>query len=141
MTKQQQIADFLDAYVRWPRATAGVSFWENEFPWVQASYGPFPAQRPTVDELAHELLQCVEFRALQLGTWLGTTDGKIVADAIEMVMPPFYRQDAELLVAGLQRAAQLQREEGQRAAGRNALATIGVVALLALLIDAIKAAP
>jgi hypothetical protein len=90
--------------------------------------------RPTVDELAQELLGIAEFRTLQLGTWLGTTDGQVVAEAVEMATPPFYREDVELLVAALQRVAPLQQQEGQQAAGRNALAIIGTVAVVALFI-------
>lgn len=55
-----------------------------------------------------------------------------------MVTPSFYRQDVELLVAALQRAAQLQQQEGQQVAGRNALGAIGVVALVAAFIFAVE---
>ncbi len=73
-----------------------------------AVFNPAPAPRPSVDQLARELLGIGEFRALQLGTWLSTTEGQVVAEAVEMVTPPFYSEDVELLVAALQRAAQLQ---------------------------------
>ncbi|MGH9305020.1 MAG: hypothetical protein ACRDZ5_11520 [Acidimicrobiales bacterium] len=137
MTKQQQIAAFLGTHVTWPRATGGLGFWDFEPQWLQPAYGLVDAPRPSVDELAHELLDVAEFQALQLGTWLGTTDGKLIAEAVELVTPPFYRQDVELLVAGLQRAAQLQQQQGQQAAGRNALVAIGVAAAVALIIAAL----
>ena len=78
-----------------------------------------PSSRPTADELAHELLTDAEFEALQLGTWLNTTNGKVISEAVEMVLPPFYRQDAELLVEALQLAANLRR--GRAGAGREKL--------------------
>ena len=79
-------------------------------------------------------LGIAEFKALQLGTWLGTTDGKVIAQAVESVTPPFYRTDVELLVAALQHAATLQQQEGQQAAGRFALGAIGVAGVVALAI-------
>lgn len=137
MTKQEQIADFLDSHIVWPRATHGCGPWDADFPWAGPPCNSTRAPRPSVDELAHELLGIGEFRALQLGSWLSTTDGQVIAQAVEMVTPPFYSEDVELLVAALQRAAQLQQVEGQQAAGRNALVAIGASALIALVIFAI----
>jgi hypothetical protein len=71
-----------------------------------------------------------------LGTWLRTTDGQAIAAAVESVMPPFYRQDVELLVAALQHAAVIQQQEGQQAAGRFPLAAVGVAGVVALAIAA-----
>jgi hypothetical protein len=76
--------------------------------------------------MARDLIDMSEFRALELGGWLGTTDGQVIAQAVEAVTPPFYRQDIELTVAALRRAAQIQHEEGQQVAGRVALASLGV---------------
>lgn len=39
------------------------------------------------DELAEEFLQDAEFAALELGTWLGTTDGQEIAEAVSQVIP------------------------------------------------------
>lgn len=122
MTKQQQIAQFLDRRVSWPRML-------GPQPWLPYPY-TVPAPRPTVDELARELLSDSEYRALQLGTWLNTTNGQIISEAVEMVLPPFYRQDAELLVEALQLAAKLQAQEGQDKAGKIALGALGFAALL-----------
>lgn len=137
VTKQQQIAQFLDTHVSWPRAPRRFGLFEEELPWMQPDHGLMESPRPAIEELARELLTVAEFRALQLGTWLGTTDGKTIANAVEMVTPPFYRQDVELLVAALQRAAHLQYEEGQRAAGRNALLAIGAAGIVAVAIKAL----
>lgn len=131
MNKQEQIAEFLDAHIAWPRVVYGFERWDAEPPCGWPVYNPALAVRPSVDELARELLGITEFRALQLGTWLSTTDGQVVAEAVEMVTPPFYSEDVELLVAALQRAAQLQQVEGQRAARRNVMIAIGATAIVA----------
>ena len=98
VTTQEQIAQFLDQRITWPRML-------RPQPWLWQPCLPYPytvpVPRPTADELAHELLTDAEFRALQLGTWLNTTNGKVISEAVEMVLPPFYRQDAELLVEAL----------------------------------------
>lgn len=137
MTKQEQIAEFLNTHIVWPRIAYGFGLWDAELPWGDPICNPARGPRPSVDELARELLGIAEFRALQLGTWFSTTDGQVIAEAVEMVTPPFYSEDVELLVAALQRAAQLQQVEGQQAAGRNALVAIGVAALVALFVFAI----
>jgi hypothetical protein len=135
MTKQEQIATFLDQHITLPRAPVSYGLWGNAYPWAQSYQYPYvPTQRPTVEHAARELLGITGFRALQLGRWLGTTDGQIIAQGVESVTPPFYRQDIELLVAALQHAATLQQQEGQQAAGRFALGAIGVAGAVALAI-------
>lgn len=91
-------------------------------------YGP--PQRPTAEEIGRWLLQDAEFRALELGTWLGTTDGEIIASAVESFLPPLYRQDVELLVDALKFAADLQQTEGREVAGAWALGSIVVAGIL-----------
>jgi hypothetical protein len=89
---------------------------------------------PTPEQLAEALLQDAEFRSLQLGSWLNSTDGQVIAEAVAMVVPPLYRTDFELVVEGLQRAADLQRLAGKERAGQMALAVIlaGALAFLTL---------
>lgn len=128
MTKQEQIAQFLDERITFPRVM-------SVYGWAEAAWHQpylYPYQRPTAEELAKEFLAIPEFRALQLGTWLGTTQGEVIAKAVEMVTPPFYRQDVELLVVGLKLAANLQATEGQDKAGKIALGVIGMAAFVAL---------
>ena len=55
-----------------------------------------------------------EFEALRLGTWLDTPEGEFFAEAIEMVSPPFYRADVDLLIEALQIAANEQQHRGRR---------------------------
>jgi len=129
MTKQQQLAQFLDQRIVWPRVPTP-NAWGNPA-WLRHHY-PYQQQRPTPEQLAQELLAIPEYRALQLGTWLGTTNGVIISEAVELVTPPFYREDVELLVDALRLAAQLQAQEGQGRAGKIALGAIGVAALVAI---------
>jgi hypothetical protein len=133
MSKQEQIAAFLDQHITLPRVPISYSPWGTAYPWTETHPYTLPP-RPTVEVVANELLGIAEFKALQLGTWLGTTDGKVIAQAVESVMPPFYRQDVELLVAALQQAAVLQQQEGQQVAGRFALGAIGIAGVIALAI-------
>ena len=124
MSKQEKLTAFIDAQIAFPRMTG---------PYRHAAaypYGFLAQQRPTAEQLAEELLGFTEFRALQLGTWLGTTDGQVIAEAVEMLTPPLYRPDAELLVAALNYAAELQWREGQKTAGRVALGAIGAAVLV-----------
>lgn len=126
MTRQAQITAYVQGrYARRPMAGPSWTTPFNPYGWMA---------RPAAEELAHELLQDAEFRALQLGSWLGTTDGRIIVAAVEAVSPPLYRQDVELLVAALQRAADLQQQEGQQIAGGYAISAIAVAGLAALMI-------
>lgn len=126
MTNQQEITQFLNEWIRWPRmANPAFGTWATP-------NGFQPQQRPTVEQLANELLGIGEYRALQVGTWLGTTDGEIITQAVEAMSPPLYRQDVELLVAALKLAAVMQQTEGQQRAGKFALGAIGVAAIIAI---------
>jgi hypothetical protein len=125
MIKREEIAALLDRRVAWTRMPGPSWLYPERYRWEA---------RPTVEQLAQELLHDAEFRALRLGTWLGTVDGEVITEAVEMVTPPFYRQDVELLVEALQLAAALQASEGQEKAGKLALSAIGAAALVALAI-------
>jgi hypothetical protein len=82
---QVGFAAFLDAHITLPRVTE----WAVQgYSWLYGYYQQPP--RLSAEELAQELLGIAEFRALQLGTWLGTTHGQIIAEAVEVVAPPFY---------------------------------------------------
>jgi hypothetical protein len=74
----------------------------------------------TAEELAEALVHDIEFRALQLGTWLGTVEGRLVAAAVGQAIPLAFRPQFDLVVEGLQRAAEMQKTEGQAKAGRVA---------------------
>lgn len=69
-----------------------------------------------VDALARYLLEDVEFQAINLGSWLGTTEGRIAAAAVEQALPFAYRPYTHLFVEALRRAAQLQHAGKQEQA-------------------------
>jgi hypothetical protein len=79
----------------------------------------------SVEDYAQLLLSDAEFRSLQVGNWLGTTDGEIISQAVAQVLPPFYRPEYDFVVNGLTLAANLQAQEGQQVAGKVALSVIG----------------
>jgi hypothetical protein len=89
---------------------------------------------PTAEELADEFLEDADFRALQLGTWLGTPDGASIADAVALVIPPQYRTVFNLAVDGLKLAADAQtrdeRKDAAKFAGTVLACAIGLVLLL-----------
>jgi hypothetical protein len=88
-------------------------------------------QRPTAEEIARWYLKKAEFRALKLGTWLGTEEGEVITWAIEQCLPLGYREDAELLVDALELAAAAQQKEDRKAAGILVVGAIALVGLLA----------
>jgi hypothetical protein len=117
-SRQQQIAEFLNSYVtELPRCYS---------PWRQSLSSTFmwPNYRPSAEQVAQELLGVAAFRALQLGTWLRTTDGQILVEAVEMVLPMFYAEDVQLLVDALTIAAATQQAEGKQKAKQAALASV-----------------
>jgi len=87
---------------------------------------PHPALTwfPTSEEVAAELLADAEFRALGLGTWLGTTDGPIISEAVAQVIPPTYEPVFTLTVDALKLATAEQTTEGRRKAGALALCVV-----------------
>jgi hypothetical protein len=117
--KQRRLTDLLDQHVNFPRRGPG-----RVFGWQP------PIERPSAAKLAGQLLAIAEFRALGLGSWLGTPQGEFFTAAVEAVSPPFYRQDEELLADALKLAARMQAGN-QRAAGALALAVLafGVFAI------------
>lgn len=91
-------------------------------------------QLPPLEQFRRELLEDSEFRALKLGSWLNTTDGKLIEEAVSMVIPPEYGPAYALAVRGLTLAAQDQAAEGRKTAGAIALGSLfvgGVIALAA----------
>ena len=110
-----QIADFLHRRIIF---IANI----NGYPWGWVAW---QQPLPSVEQFANELLADAEFRSLQLGTWLGTIDGEVIETAVGMVVPPIYRPEYDLAVYGLKRAARLQQQAGQQAAGKAALSIVG----------------
>lgn len=123
MSNQEQITDFINRYVTGlPRCYGPLRF-------SPAWYGRWNQGRPTAEDVAKEFLGCAEFRALQLGTWLGTTDGEIITQAVEMVVPMFYAEDVALIVEALKLAAATQQQEGRQKAVAGAAVTFAVIGI------------
>jgi hypothetical protein len=105
MNEQQQyeLADFLNAHLNLPR-DQGI----HRVSWRVTQ------RRPTANELAEQFLRLAEFQALRLGTWLSTPEGELLIEAVEMISPPFYRTDIELIVEALQIAAKNRQHRVRR---------------------------
>jgi hypothetical protein len=127
MTEQQrQIASYVSRnHVLSPYLRQGG---QPPLPWLMA----MQRQLPPLEQFRRELLEDAEFRALNLGSWLGTTDGKLVAEAVSMVIPAAYTPAYELAVKGLTLAARDQAAEGRKTAGVVALGALLVGGALAL---------
>ncbi|HVC99851.1 MAG TPA: hypothetical protein VNG93_01725 [Candidatus Dormibacteraeota bacterium] len=115
LAKCDQIADFLHRRI---------TFIPNVYghPWGRTAW---QQPLPSVDQLAKALVADAEFRSLQLGTWLGTTDGEVIETAVGTVIPPIYRHEYDVAVDGLKLAARLQQQAGQEVAGKVALSVVG----------------
>jgi len=127
MTEQQrQIASYVSRNrVLSPYLRQGE---QPPLPWLMA----IQRQLPPLEQFRRELLEDAEFRALNLGSWLGTADGKLIAEAVSMVIPPAYEPAYELAVKGLMLAAQDQAAEGRKTAGTIALGAVLIGGALAL---------
>lgn len=115
LAKCDQIVDFLRR-----RNTFIPSVYRH--PWGRTAW---QQPLPSVNQLAKALVADAEFRSLQLGSWLGTTDGEVIETAVGMVIPPIYRPEYDLAVDGLTLAARLQQQAGQEVAGKVALSVVG----------------
>jgi hypothetical protein len=58
--------------------------------------------------------------------------GQLIAEAIELVSPPFLRHDEQLLEQALALAVQMQADGKRQQAGALALAAVLIAALIAL---------
>jgi hypothetical protein len=114
MSRQEKIAQFVDANCPLPRMAFPYSV--QSYPRYRGLvYGPPYAHGYTVESLAEHFVASAEFEALRLGGFFNTVQGHVIAEAIELVTPPFYRQDAQLIIDGLVYAADLQKRGNQRA--------------------------
>jgi len=116
LAKCNQIADFLGRRITLIQHVYG-------HPWGRTAW---QQPLPSVDQFAKKLVDGASFRSLQLGTWLGTTDGEVIETAVGMAIPPIYRREYDLAVDGLKLAACLQQQAAQEMAGKLALSVLGV---------------
>ncbi|MGO9763325.1 MAG: hypothetical protein ACLP1Q_18895 [Solirubrobacteraceae bacterium] len=129
--KQRQIASYvsrnriLGPYATQARATGAMV---PPHAWLHA----MARQLPPLEQFRRELVEDSEFQALKLGSWLSTTDGQIIAEAVGAVIPPLYGPAYELAVSGLTLAAEDQAKAGRETAGAIALGSILVGGAIAL---------
>jgi hypothetical protein len=125
VAKCSQIADFLRRRVTFAQ-------YVSSYPWgpMYGHWQPLPA----TEQFAKDLLADTEFRSLQLGSWLGTTDGEVITTAVGMVIPPIYKPEFDLAVDGLRLAARLQQQEGLQVAGKVAVSVVGASLITAGLV-------
>ena len=118
----EEIARFLEDFVAgWPR----VSHYQFQ---VELRLRPplMMAVQVTAGDVASQLMENAAFRALHLGSWLSGPDGALIGAAVELLAPPLFDVDAQLLVEALTLAAMKQRTaERDKAVGIGVVAAIG----------------
>lgn len=129
LIKSNQIAEFLRRRVAFVQNASGDS-WGGIYSGWQTL--------PTIEQFGKELVADAEFRSLQLGTLLSTTDAEVIEAAVAAVIPPIYHPEFDLAVGGLKLAAALQQQEGQQVAGRVALTFVGASLIAAGLVMAAR---
>jgi hypothetical protein len=112
--KRNQIAHFVRSHYH-PEA----------HPWPEITIPGIGPQPPTSEDIASEIVQTAEFKALQLATLLNAPDGRLIAEGVALVIPPYTQPAFQLWVGAMQRAAELQREGYQKTANRLEAARIG----------------
>lgn len=123
LAKRDQIADFVRR-----RQVAHHQYSPFDWNGLHRNQNLWP-----LEKFVEELLSDAEFRSLQLSTWLGTTDGEIISDAVGLVILPIYRPEYKFFVEGLKLAAIAQQKEGQKVAARIALGVAGAGSLVFLI--------
>lgn len=125
MNKHQQIVEYLaDHPVFGPYVHGDPAIDPLIWP-----YTP-PPVLPNIEDVVGDMVADTRFRALRLGSWLGTTDGQIIAEAVGYAIPPQYAAAYQLAVEGLTLGAEIQQTEGRQTAGAFALVVV-IAALLA----------
>lgn len=89
-----------------------------------------PPPLPPAEELTAEFFDDAEFRALQLGTVLNTTEGQIIAEAVARVLPPGYQPAFDIVVEALQAAA--AKQTGRSRLSAAGLAVVGFLVIFGL---------
>lgn len=118
---QERLTGYLDTFIaQWPR--------RQPLEYHHPDSGPV-ARQYSAEEVAQWLLNDGEYRALKLGTFFGTPEGEMLAEAVAALAPPPYERDAELLIAALRLASAEQQREQRRKIFAG-VAAGGVAALL-----------
>jgi hypothetical protein len=120
----QQLVKFIDERLVWPVSPPLQMRGQSALVSVGLQRpGANPVWFSDAQALGNALAADVGFQALQLGTWLNTPDGDLIATATAQVLPPQYRPEYKFVVDALQFAACKQRTAGwQRAVGFGVIA-------------------
>jgi hypothetical protein len=121
----KRLATYLATFTsNWPR--------QNQYP-LYLGRQPSMASHYTATQITKLLLADAEFKALKLGTFLNTPDGRLLAAAVESLTPPPYHEDVQLLVEALQLAAKAQQDEARDVLLKGLLLVAGVGVAAAVL--------
>ena len=131
MASHDQIAAFVGNRIAFPQTPA--RFYRPQSVSALVNIGGTQTWFDESATLAEALLQDAEFRALRLGTWLGTPEGEILSRAVMKAIPSVTQPEFQLVVSALKLAAEMQRTQGQERAGLFALSAVLVGATLAYL--------
>lgn len=93
------------------------------------AYGVLPPQ--TASELADELIEDVGFRTLELGGFLSTPDGALIASGVELALPAADKRVVGLAVDALKLAAAKQSALSPLQVGAVVLGGLALFALFA----------
>jgi len=127
--KQQAIANYVHRRISVGRVHPGTPI--NLYP---VYLGPHHGALPDHQTLAAAYLADEEFRALELGSWLGSPTGAFIAEAVALVIPAALQPEFNLIVDALKLAADRQKGEtwGQ-IIERGAVGLVAVLVVTAIL--------
>lgn len=109
MASQDQIAEFVQRRIAVGRVQPAQTYWyPAHYPVLQHG-----GSLPTVEQMAAELVQDAEFRALQLGRLLNTPTGEIVESAVAYAVPRAFAPEFGLIVGALRLAADFQKSQSR----------------------------
>ena len=131
MATPQELADFIQRRITVGRVRPGMKHWfVGRYQMPLPYYGP---TLPSAAQIAGELIQDGEFRALELGGFLNRPTGKFLEQAVELVVPRALAPEFELLVASLKLAADLQQSQTRS----RAFLAVGGTVLIGILVKEI----
>ncbi len=121
MDQSSQLTEFLRRHALEIFHAAYPSTTNGRLPWnaIDQILGNVPPAG--FDDFASALVEMAESDSLRLADLVSTPEGQALVQIAVAGVPPLWRLDLNFLSAGLQRAAEMQLIEGERAAGRQAL--------------------
>ena len=125
MSSATQLTQFLERHSGEILVAALPAVSNARLPWSPINEILAGAEYADQESFAGALAQLAGRDALRLGDVLVTPEGQVAASVISAATPPgLWGLDVGYLVSGLQRAAEMQRVEGERRAERQALTVV-----------------